>query len=378
MVEPGQIVIAGIGHTQFGSHEGRSTIALNVEAISKALEDAGIAKDAVDGLFVKYPTSQFQTIYAHKVAEAMGIQPRMCGVLDQAGAANISMIGYAAMAIEAGQCEIAVISFADNPKTGSRAASQRAMGGDSIYGWYGAAAGYAMIAQRHMQQWGTTRDHLGQVAVTCRTNGMANPNAQLRKPLTMEDYRASRMIVSPLQRDDCCLLSDGGAAVVVMSAERARIEGIANAVPILGFGQGHASWEVTQRSDLTATQASASARTAFEMARLSPRDIDVAQLYDCFSIVPLITLEDYGFCPQGQGGSFAADIGIGLDGGLPINTSGGLLSETGMPGLQLVIEAVRQMRGTAVNQVRDAANCIVSNQGGVMQTHATLIVGKAA
>lgn len=378
MVAPGQIVIAGVGHTLFGAQEGRSTIALNVEAIGKALDDAGIARDAVDALFVKYPTSQFETLYAHKVAEALSIQPRMCGVLDQAGAANISMIGYAAMAIAAGQCEVAVVSFADNPKTGSRAASQRAMGGEGIYGWYGAAAGYAMIAQRHMQQWGTTRDHLGQIAVTCRTNGLANPNAQLRKPLSMEDYRASRMIVSPLQRDDCCLLSDGGAAVVVMSAERARTEGIQDAVPILGFGQGHSSWDVTQRSDLTATRASASARTAFDMAGLAPTDIDVAQLYDCFSIVPLITLEDYGFCAPGQGGPFVADIGIGLDGGLPVNTSGGLLSETGMPGLQLVIEAVRQMRGVAVNQVRGARNCIISNQGGVMQTHATLIVGQAA
>jgi acetyl-CoA acetyltransferase len=375
MIAPGQIVIAGIGHTTYGAHPGRSTLSLNAEAIGNALADAGIAKDAVDGLFVKYPTSQFEPIYAHKVAEAIGIQPRIGGVWDQAGAANIGMIGFAAMAIAAGQCEIAVISFADNPKTGTRSATERAMGGDEVYGWFGAPAGYAMIAQRHMQQWGTTRDQLGAIAIACRAHGASNPNAQLRKPLALDDYRQSSMVVSPLLRDDCCLISDGGAAVVVMSAERARIEGVSAPVPILGFGQGQSAWDVTQRPDLTTTQARRSAQTAFDMAGLAPKDIKIAQLYDCFSIVPLITLEDYGFCPQGQSGSFVADIGVGLDGGLPINTSGGLLSETGMPGMQLVIEAVRQMRGDAVNQVADAANCIVSNQGGVMQTHSTLIVG---
>lgn len=378
MVAREQIVIAGIGQTAFGKLEGRSTLSLNAEAIAAALADAGIGKDCVDALLVKYPTSQFETIYAHKVAETIGIQPRICGVLDQAGAANASMIAYAAMAIDAGQCEVAVVSFADNPKTGSRAASQRSVGADEIYGWYGAAAGYAMIAQRHMQEFGTTREQLGTVVTTCRANGAANPTAQLRKPLSMEDYCNGRPIVTPFLRDDCCLLSDGGAAVVVMSAERARIEGVKDATPILGFGQGHSAWDVTQRSDLTSTQASASSSTAFQMAGLTPEQIDIAQLYDCFSMVPLITLEDYGFCKKGSAGAYVQDIGIGLEGRLPINTSGGLLSETGMPGMQLIIEAVRQMRGTAANQIKNARNCIVSNQGGVMQTHSTLIVGQPA
>jgi acetyl-CoA acetyltransferase len=374
----GAAVIAGIGHTAYGSHEGRSTVSLNVEAIRSALADAGVEKEAVDGLFVKFPTSQFDFIYAHKVAEAIGLQPRIGGVWDQAGAGNIGMISFAAMAIEAGQCEIAIVSFADNPKTGARAGLQKAMGPDEIFGWLGPVGGYAMIARRHMCEWGTTPDQLGAVAINARTNALANPHAQLRKPLTLDDYRASKPVVSPLRRDDCCLVSDGGAAVIVMSAARAKALGVAAPVPILGFGQGQTAWNVELRPDLTATNAAASARTAFAMAGLGPRDIDVAQLYDCFTIVPIVTLEDYGFCKPGQGGAFVASEGSGVDRALPMNTSGGLIAESGMPGMQLVIEGVRQMRGTAALQVPGAETCIVSNQGGIMHTHSTLILGACA
>jgi len=374
----GKAVIAGVGHTAFGKLTGRSTISLNVEAIRKALADAGVEKNQVDGLFVKAPTSRFEMMYAQKLAEAMALQPRIGGVWDHGGASNISMISYAAMAIEAGQCEIAVVALADNPATGSRQAYEKSYGDDdsATYGWFGTPAGYAMIAQRHLQQYGTPNDGLGAIAVACRKHGAANPNAQLRKPLTLEQYRQSRMIVEPLRRDDCCLVSDGAAAVVVMSAERAKAMKTPKPVPILGFGQGQTSWDVVQRTDLTSTAAKMSAETAFQMAGLTPDDIDVAQIYDCFTIAALMTLEDYGFCAKGQGGHWVQDGRIELGGDLPINTSGGLLSETGMPGLQLVIEGVRQMRGESVNQVKGARKCIVSNQGGVMHTHSTLILGQ--
>jgi acetyl-CoA acetyltransferase len=372
----GSAVIAGVGHTAFGAHPGRSPVSLNVEAIRKALADAGIEKDAVDALFVKFPTSQFDFIYAHKVAEAIGIQPRIGGVWDQAGAGNVGMISFAAMAIAAGQCEVAVVSFADNPKTGAREGLQKAMGPDEIFGWIGPVGGYAMIARAHMNEHGTTADQLGAVAVNARSNALDNPNAQLRKPLTLDAYRESKMVVAPLRRDDCCLVSDGGAAVVVMSAKRARELGVPAPVPILGFGQGQTAWNVELRPDLTSTMAASSAHTAFEMAGLTPRDIDVAQFYDCFTIVPIVTLEDYGFCARGRGGAFVVNDGIGLDGALPMNTSGGLIAETGMPGMQLVIEGVRQMRGTATRQVPGARTCVVSNQGGIMHTHSTLIVGQ--
>ena len=373
----GQVVIAGVGHTAFGKHPGRSTVALNVEAVRKALADSGVDKREVDALFVKAPTSKFEMMYAQKLAEALGIQPRIGGVYDHGGATNISMISYAAMAIAAGQCEVALVCLADNPATGTRQAYEKSYGdGDShVYGWFGTPAGYAMLAQRHMGQYGTTSDQLGAVAVACRRHGAANPHAQLRKPLTLEQYRQSRLIVEPLRRDDCCLVSDGAACVVVMSAQRATAMGVPKPAAILGFGQVQTSWEVALRPDLTTTAARRSAETAFAMAQLAAKDIDVAQIYDCFTICALMTLEDYGFCKKGQGGHFVEGGRIELGGELPINTSGGLLSETGMPGLQLVIEAVRQLRGESVNQVRGAKKAIVSNQGGIMHTHSTLILG---
>ena len=371
-----RVVIAGVGHTDFGKLEGRSTISMNVEAVRKALEDAGVEKSSVDGLFVKFPTSSWEMMYGQKLAESLGIVPRIGGVWDQGGAANSSMIGYAYMAIEAGQCEVAVVCFADNPKTGSRSAYEKAWGDDDVYGWFGTPSGYAMIARRHMQEFGTKSSQLGAIAVACRRHGAANPKAQLRKPLTIEEYQASRLIVAPLKRDDCCLVSDGGAAVVLMSASKAKELGVKKPVAVLGFGQGQTSWEVAQRPVLTSTAAAVSAQTAFKMAGLKPKDIDVAQLYDCFSIVPLMTLEDYGFCKKGEGGHFVEAGRVEIGGELPINTAGGLLSETGMPGMQLVIEGVLQMRGEANLQVPGAKKCIISNQGGIMHTHSTLILGQ--
>lgn len=374
----GKAVIAGVGHTAFGKLLGCDTVSLNVQAIRNALSDAGIAKDEVDGLYVKAPTSRFEMMYAQKLAEALGLQPRIGGIWDHGGASNISMISMAAMAIDAGQCEVAIVALADNPATGSRQAYEKAWGDDAVFGWFGTPAGYAMVAQRHMQQWGTTSDQIGAVAMACRRHGASNPNAQLRKPLSLAQYRESRLIVEPLRRDDCCLVSDGAAAVIVMSAKRAARLGNTHAVPILGFGQGQTSWDVALRPDLTSTSASVSAKSAFAMAGLQPADIQVAQIYDCFTICALMTLEDYGFCRKGDGGRFVEGGNIELGGQLPINTSGGLLSETGMPGLQLVIEGVRQMRGESVNQVRGARRCIVSNQGGIMHTHSTLILGEPA
>jgi acetyl-CoA acetyltransferase len=283
----------------------------------------------------------------------------------------------AAMAIEHGQCDVALVCFADNPRSGTRQAYQRARADDgALYGWFGTPPSYAMLARRHMQRYGTPNEALGAVAVACRRHGAGNPHAQLQKPLSMEEYLAAPPLVAPLRREDCCLVSDGGAALIVMSEKRARQLGVPKPVAILGFGQGHTAWDPVQRPDLTTTMATVSAATAFGMAKLKPADIDVAQIYDCFTIAALMTLEDYGFCRKGEAGAFVAGGAIELGGKLPINTAGGLLSETGMPGMQLIIEGVRQMRGESVNQVRGAKTCVVSNQGGIMHSHATLILGQ--
>ena len=372
----GNVVIAGVGQTAFGKCPGRTTLSLNIEACRNALADAGVEKEAVDALVVKPPTSNPEFMYGSTLAEAMGLQPRVGGSWDQGGAANISLISFAAMAIEHGQCEIALVTYADNPRTGSRHVYEKAWGDDAAYGWFGVPAGYAMLARRHMEEYGTTSDQLGEIAVAIRNHGAANPNAQLRVPLTLEQYRQSKWVVDPLRRDDCCLVSDGAAAVVLMSAKRAKQMGIRKAVPILGFGQGQTSWEVPLRTDLTSTGAEVSGATALRMAGLTPKDIDVAQIYDCFTITVLMTLEAYGFARKGKGGPFVAGGRLAHGGELPTNTAGGLLSETGMPGLQLVLEGVRQMRGEATLQVKNAQTCMVSNQGGIMHTHSTLILGQ--
>lgn len=371
----GKAVIAGIGHTAFGKHPGRDTVALNVEACRKALEDAQVSKDAVDAVFVKTPTSQRELMYGQKLAEALGVQPRMGCALDQGGAANITGIMLAVLAIEAGQCEVALCCYADNPRSGSRQVYARPRGDDAAYGWFSTAAGYAMIHQAYAQRYKPPPEAFGAVAVACRANGAANPHAQLRKAITMDEYLAAPWVVEPLRRDDCCLVSDGAAAVVIMSAKRARELGVPAPVPILGFGQGQTSWEIALRPDLTTTEAKRAAATAFAMAGIRPQDVDVAQIYDCFTVTVLMTLEDYGFCPPGGAAEFVRDGRIAIGGDLPVNTSGGLLSETGMPGLQLVLEGVRQIRGTAVSQVKGADVALVTNQGGTMHTHATLILG---
>ena len=216
----GKYVIAGIGHTAFGKQLGRSTVSLNIEACRKALCDAGIEKDVVDGLLVKVPTSRVEMMYGQKLAEAMGLTPRIGGVFDQGGASNVSMIGIAATAIEAGQCDVVLVTLADNPRTGSRHAYEKVWGDDADFGWSSVVAGYAMIAQRFRHEFGDMDDVHAAVAIACRKHGAANPHAQLRIPLTRDAYDNASWIVEPLRRDDCCLVSDGAAAVVVMSARQ--------------------------------------------------------------------------------------------------------------------------------------------------------------
>lgn len=371
----GKVVVAGVGNTAYGKHPGRDRVDLIVEATRKAVADAGISKEMIDGVFVKMANSEPSILYGQKVSEALGLRPRIGCSLDQGGAANIGLITYAAMAIEAGMIEVALVCYGDTARTGSRSVYHRPRGDDAVVGWYSTAAGYAMIHQAYRNQYQPREEEFGVIAVQVRANAVDNPDAHLRAPLTMDDYLGSPFVVEPLRRDDCCLVSDGGAAVILMSAERARELGRHEAVPILGLGQGQESWDVHLRADLLRTRAEDSAKAAFRMAGLGPSDMSVAQIYDCFTVTVLQTLEDYGLAPRGEAGARCLAEGIGRDGWLPLNTSGGLLSESGTPGLQLIIEGVRQMRGDARLQVKSPRACIVSNQGGSMHTHATMILG---
>lgn len=373
----GQVVIAGVGNTTYGKHPGRDKVDLIVEAARAAIDDAGIAKNEIDGVFVKIANAAPTILYGQKVSEALGLQPDIGCALDQGGSANIGLLTYAALAIDAGLIRNALICYGDTARTGSRSVYHRPRGDDAVMGWYSTAAGYAMIHQAYRQRYKTRDEHFGAVAVAARDHGAKNSNAQLRKPLTMDAYLASPYVIEPLRRDDMCLLSDGGAAIVLTSAKEAKRRANVRAVPVLGVGQAQESWEVHLRADLLNTRAAYSADAAFAMAAIRRDEISFAQLYDCFTVTVLQTIEDYGLAPRGQAGARALVEGLGIDGWLPFNTAGGLLSESGTPGLQLIIEAVRQLRGEAAVQVKSPRYGLVSNQGGSMHTHATLILGAA-
>lgn len=374
----GRYCIVGIGHTPFGKNPGVSQIAHNVLAIRDALDDAGLKASDLDGVLTKAPTSTFPMLFAPKVAEALNIQPNVVGTLDQAGASNIGLIQYAVSCIEMGQADIVAISYGDNPRTGSRANYARARGSEgSVSGLFGAPSSYAMIARRHMHEYGTTSDELGAVAVTHRHHASLNPNAQFRDPIDMADYHNSRWVAEPFHLLDCCPVSDGGAAYIVTTEARAR-DMKQTPIFIEGIGQSHPSWDFWRRPEMTLSGARRAGEMVFRSAGMKPSDMNFFQIYDCFTIVPIVSLENYGFVEPGEGGDFYLAGETRIGGKLPTNTSGGLLSETGMPGTQLVIEAVRQLRGQADGrQVEGCEVGMVSQQGGIMTTHAAMILSNA-
>ncbi len=368
--------VVGVGNTAYGKLPGRSADSLTVEAIRNAIRDCGIDKNEIDAVLTKAPTSDFQMLYSARISQQLGIKmPAVTATLDNAGASTASLIQYAAMAIEEGLCTVAVISYGDNPMTGSRASYARARESeDAAFGMFGAPPGYAMIARRYMAEYGLTDHQLGCVPISDRSWATMNHNAVFRTPITHEERANSRYVAEPFHLLDCCPITDGAAAAIVCSAERAR-DLKQKPVYLRGFGQSHPAWSLPQRDQWTVSGAKKSGETAYKMAGLGPSDIDVLELYDPFSIVPIITLEDYGFCKKGEGGAFVEDGKTRPGGSQPMNTSGGLLSETGMPGMQLIVEAVRQLRGQCgERQVSNARTALLSNQGGHMTTHATLIL----
>jgi acetyl-CoA acetyltransferase len=367
--------IVGVGNTAFGKTPGQSQVALNVAAIRAALDDAGLATSDLDGVLTKAPTSTFPMLWAPRIAEALRVQPKIVGTLDQAGGSNIGLIQYAISCLELGQAEVIAISYGDNPLTGTRASYARARGGDGgVAGLFGAPSSYAMVARRRMYEYGTTKEDLGHVAITHRYHASMNPNAVFKTPISLDEYMASRWVAEPFGLLDCCPVSDGGAAYIVTTEARAKALRKAP-VYVRGIGQTHPSWEFFRRPDMAASGAASSAGMCFASAGMTPADVDFCEIYDCFTIVPIITLEEYGFVERGKGGSLYRDGETRIGGRLPCNTSGGLLSESGMPGTQLVCEAVRQLRGECgVRQVKDPEVGLVSQQGGILTTHATMLL----
>jgi acetyl-CoA acetyltransferase len=361
-----------------------SATQLYVKAAKLALADAGITKDQVDGLITCASWAEPYIYHAEMIAEYMQIFPRYCIGAPAGGGTTLAMLHHAASAIVTGMCNTVLIAMADSQVSGlSRDKAIEAMstaGHPQFERPYGPPipAFYALIARAHQHAYGTTAEQRAAVAVACHKHASLNPAAQMRTPITIDDVLSSRMICDPLHLLDCSLVSDGGAAIVMTSAERAR-NFRKPPVYLLGTGEGHSHEHISQALSLTTSAAREAGERAYKMAGLGPSDIDVAELYDCFTPVVIIELEDLGFCPKGEGGRFVENGRIELGGEIPVNTHGGLLSHChpGHPGsIFSITEAVRQLRGECgPRQVAGASIAMVHGQGGIMSTHCTAIFG---
>src|SRR6185369_12596101 len=324
-----RVAIAGLGLTPQGKVYDRTHVGFAVDAVRLALADAGLERDDLDGLLLNPGLAWGDAVMgSFMLQQALGLRDlRLTATMNLGGATAGAMIHHAALAIASGLCTTVACVFSDAPlkppapkggeKTSSGAAYAFARGWEQAYGYYGVNAMYALVARRHMHLYGTTQDHLGQIAVAQRKWANLNPAAQLHdQPLTLDDYRRSRWIVEPFHLFDCCLVSNGGCAVIVTSAERARA---AKKAPVYlwGMAQGHLGGDPADR---LASGAVLAKEPAFRMAEVTLADLDVVELYDCYTFTVLVTLEDYGFCKKGEGGAFVAEHVTGPGGKLALNT----------------------------------------------------------
>jgi len=380
--------IVGLGITPQGKVYDHNAVGFAIEAVRLALIDAGLTRDDLDGLLLNPGISWNDGgMGSFQLQQAMGLHDlRLSCTMNAGGATACAMIQHAVQAIDAGLCTTVACVFSDAPlkppqpkrdgkgqAQGSAAAYGFSRGLDASYGMFGINARYAAVAQRHMHLYGTTSEHLGAIAVAERAWANRNPAAQFHDtPLTLDDYHRSRWIAEPFHLFDCCLVSNGGLAVIVTTAERAR-DLRKPPVYIRGMGQGHPGGDPL---DTLSSGAALAKQTAFPMADVTLSDIDVVELYDCYTFTVLVCLEDYGFCAKGEGGAFVADGRIGPGGSLPVNTGGGQLSSFYMWGMTPVSEAVIQLRGEGEQrQVPGASTALVSGNGGILSTHSTLVLG---
>lgn len=385
----GTTAIAGLGITKQGKVYDTNQIGFAVEAVRLALADAGLRREDLDGVLLNPGLSWADGgMGSFQLQQAMGLRNLKLSVTMNAGGATAcAMIQHAAEAIAAGLCTTVACVFSDAPlkppkpkgagkaDSGSAGAYAFARGLAAAYGQFGVNAMYAMVARRHMHLYGTTNEHLGAIAVAERRWANKNPAAQFcDTPMTIEDYHRSRWVVEPFHLFDCCLVSNGGLAVIVTSAERAR-DCQPPPVYIWGMGQGHPGGDPAETLTSGAVLAKES---AFRMAGITLHDVDVVELYDCYTFTVLVCLEDYGFCQKGEGGPFVADGKTAPGGTLPVNTGGGQLSSFYMWGMTPVSEGVIQMRRAGgARQVPEAKVALVSGNGGILSTHSTLILANA-
>lgn len=380
----GRFAIAGLGVTEQGIGLGRSARDLRRDALERALADAGLARADVDG-YIGTSGEMFDDI------RHLGLSPGFAWTMQSGGATATWSILNAIGAILTGQATTVACTYGAAPTSGGVARADGSRGGfgtfsygyPRLYGMVGAGMAHAFHARRHMHRFGTTSEHLGAVAVAQRNHATVRPDALgYGRPITLADHQASRMIVDPFRLLDCCRDTDGGVCVIVTSLERARDLASIPTV-VLGIGTGHnmRNWWTGEVYDLHDDIAPAKA-TAFAQAGIGVDDVDVASLYDPFSISVLMQLEAYGFCGPGEGGPFVASGATTIDGAIPTNTGGGQLSGFYATGFTAVVEGARQIRGeSGATQVTDARVALVSGHGGnggIQNTwaHATMVLGR--
>lgn len=383
----GKVAIVGVADTEVGVLPGRTPMEMGVEAALAAIADAGLEKNDVDGLVTCNAMAQPMMYHAEATAEYLQIFPRYCIAAGAGGGTTFSIIHHAASAIATGMADVVVVAMADAMRSGltrdQAMMVQASTGHPEFEQPYGPTvpAYYALIAQAHMAEFGTTQEQFAGIAVACRAHAARNPAAQMRDLISVEDVLESRMIADPLHLLDCSLVSDGGSAIVLTSSERAA-DMKQTPIYLLGAGEGHSHEHISAARNLTTSAAKEAGQRAFEMSGLRPTDMDFAQLYDCFTPTVLVELEDLGFCEKGEGGAFVESGALLPGGSLPVNTHGGLLSHShpGNPGSMFALtESVWQLRGEASGrQVADSKNALVHAQGGIMSSHTALVLGTEA
>ena len=376
----GKTAIVATAESDLGKVAPETTIFdLMGQATHRALDDCGLTLSDIDGLFVS--TSQSR-MAAMGVCEYLGLRPRYFDSTQIGGSSFMAHITHAQAAIHAGMCEVALITYGSTQRTVSRAAAsgREVNAYEDPYRPMMPPSAYALAASRHMYEYGTTREQLAEIAVAARQWALMNPKAWEKEPLSVDDVLNARMISHPLTVRDCCLVTDGGGAIIMTTAERAK--GLKNKPAyILGTGEEITHKDISSMPDFTKTGAIQSGQRAYAAAQLAASDVDVAAVYDAFTICTLLFLEDLGFCEKGEGGAFVADGGIAPGGRFPVNTNGGGLSycHPGMYGLLVLIEAARQIQGVCgPRQVAGAEIALAHGNGGVLSSQCTVLLGAEA
>jgi acetyl-CoA acetyltransferase len=378
--------LTGVGCTPFGELPGSSPLGLHARAAGEALADAGLAKDDLDGILCAYSLVEPHLMPSSVAAEYLGLRPAYSAALMLGGATGCAAVMHAALLVESGRCRHVLVVMGDNRLTGmtrdAAVAALARVGHPQFEVPYGPTipALYALVASRYMHAYGVTGEQLAHLAVTMRRHAALHPGAHMRAPITVADVLASRVIASPLRLLDCCLVSDGGAAVIV-SAPEAAVDTAHAEVALLGSGQGHTHEHLSQAPSLTEFGCREASARAMGEAGVRPADMDVAEIYDSFTITLLVELESMGFFERGEAGAAAAGGALALGGRLPTNTHGGLLSfghSGAAGGLTHVVEAVRQLRGGAgPRQVPGPRLAFVHGDGGVLSAHCSLVLARA-